>query len=330
LKRPPPRLEFVVPVFRPENIGLAFGCVESAGFAPPKRGFWPLGADPNIGLAWPLSAGGGPAGVVELLKENLGAAGVAKPTGVAAVVLGVEDPNKLVPDVLLRLGNNPPAWVVAGLVWLLAGVDTAASSFFAPPKVKPPPPRALPAPAVPNRFVVVPAELVVEAAWPNSPPAGVLPVLALAPKRLGVDDPDPALDPVFAPKLSPGCEPPVFPDPKGLAPAVAPPKRPPDAGFEVAGVDWPKIEEVEGVPLVPKRPPLLEPEVPPPPVLPKLNGPDILCGLNWAIGVGWGAYRWVGQPKLCSPLTEAKSGQDLADIVSWQVVSAPAIAKPQN
>ena len=78
-------------------------------------------------------------------------------------------------------------------------------------------------------------------------------MLAFAAKRLGVDAPDPGLDPAFAPKLKP--EPPVFPGPKGLAPAVAPPKRPPDAGFDVAGVDWPKIEEVEGVPLVPKRPP---------------------------------------------------------------------------
>jgi hypothetical protein len=97
-------------------------------------------------------------------------------------------------------------------------------------------------------------------------------VLTFAPKRLGVDVPDPGLDPVFAPKLKP---PPVFPVPKGLAPDVAPPKRPPDAGFDVAGVDWPKIDEVEGVPLEPKMLGWLGPEVP---VLPKLNDgvPDIV------------------------------------------------------
>jgi hypothetical protein len=84
-------------------------------------------------------------------------------------------------------------------------------------------------------------------------------VLALAPKRLGVVVPEFGFDPVFAPKLAPklrpGCEPPAVADPKGLAPDVVPPNRLPVAGFDVAGVDWPKIEEVEGVPLVPKRPP---------------------------------------------------------------------------
>jgi hypothetical protein len=85
-------------------------------------------------------------------------------------------------------------------------------------------------------------------------------VLGFPPKRLGVDVPEFGFDPVFAPKLvpkfSPGWELPVFAEPKGLAPAVVPPpNRLPTAGFEVAGVDWPKIEEVEGVPLVPKRPP---------------------------------------------------------------------------
>ena len=96
-------------MFRPENIGFAFGCVESPGFGPPKRGCWPLGANPNIGLAWPFSAGGGPAGVVELLNENLVAAGVVDPAGAAEDVFGVEDPNILPPDVLFRPGNNPPA-----------------------------------------------------------------------------------------------------------------------------------------------------------------------------------------------------------------------------
>ena len=81
-------------------------------------------------------------------------------------------------------------------------------------------------------------------------------MLAFAPKRLGVEVPEFGFDPVFAPKLRPGCEPPTVADPKGLAPdVVPPPNRLPVAGFDVAGVDWPKIEEVEGVPLVPKRPP---------------------------------------------------------------------------
>lgn len=65
LKRPPPGVELAVPAFRLENME-GFGCVESAGFAAPKRGCWPAEADPNIGFVWPFSAGGGPAGVVEL------------------------------------------------------------------------------------------------------------------------------------------------------------------------------------------------------------------------------------------------------------------------
>lgn len=176
----------------------------------------------------------------------MGAAGVVDPAGTADELLGVEVPNILPPGVP---GNNPPACVVAGLS-PLAGVND--SSFFFP-KVKPPPPKVAPAPAAPNKFPVEPAELVLGAPWPNCPPVGVPPVLAFAPKRLGVDAPDPGFDPAFIPKLGP---PPALPEPNGLAPVVAPPKRPPpDAGFDVAGVGWPKTEDVAGVPLVPNRPP---------------------------------------------------------------------------
>lgn len=105
-------------------------------------------------------------------------------------------------------------------------------------------------------------------------------MLAFPPKRLGVDAPDGGLDPVF-PLNKLGCGAPVVPDPNiGLAPAVVPPPNRLPAGFDVAGVDWPKIELVAGVPLVPKSPPWLGPEVPLPPAFPKLNVFDILCRLR--------------------------------------------------
>ena len=188
---------------------------------------------------------------------------------VGAEVFGVVEPNILPPEVLPRL-NNELLGVVAGLS-LLAGVDEPPASFFAP-KLKPVPKEGvLLAPAVPKTPPLVPAELAVPAAPLNNPPAGVLPVLAFAPKRLGVDAPEFGLDPAFAPKLRP--EPPVFDDPKGLAPAVVPPpNKPPVAGFDVAGVDWPNIEEVAGMPVVPNRLPWLGAELPPPlPVVPKLK-----------------------------------------------------------
>jgi hypothetical protein len=154
-----PGAGFVVPLLRPEN-KLGFGCVESAGFAAPKSpaaGCWPIVADPKSGLAWPFAAGGGPAGVVELVGNvNLFAAGVVDPAG--AEVAGAEELNILLLDVLFRLGNSPPACVVAGLS-LLAGVDAPPSPFFAP-KLNPPP--KLPALlVVPNSPPDVPAEVVV-------------------------------------------------------------------------------------------------------------------------------------------------------------------------
>lgn len=64
-KRSPPGVELAGVEFRFEKRD-NFGCVESAGFAVPNRDCWPARADPNIGFVWPFSAGGGPAGVVEL------------------------------------------------------------------------------------------------------------------------------------------------------------------------------------------------------------------------------------------------------------------------
>lgn len=114
-------------------------------------------ADPKSGLAWPLATGGGPAGVVELVGNvNLLAAGVVDPAG--AEVAGVEELNILPLDVLFRLGNSPPAWVVAGLP-LLAVVDAPPSSFFAP-KLNPPPKLLVPLVAL-NNPPDVPAEVVV-------------------------------------------------------------------------------------------------------------------------------------------------------------------------
>ncbi len=113
LKRLLLEVEFVVPSFKFAKRELGFGWVDSVGFAVPKRGCCPLGADPNKDFAWPFSAGGGPAGVVEFAIEKLGGAGVVEPAGVAVEVLGVKDPNKLLPDVLFRPENRPPG--VAGL-----------------------------------------------------------------------------------------------------------------------------------------------------------------------------------------------------------------------
>jgi hypothetical protein len=74
---------------------------------------------------------------------------------------------------------------------------------------------------------------------PNKPPAGAFPVLL--PKKLGVDVPDPGLDPApLNPPNSDCCgAPPVF-----CAPDELPPPKAPD----VVGVDdWPKGEVVLGV-----------------------------------------------------------------------------------
>ena len=54
--------------------------------------------------------------MVELLKENLGAAGVVEPARAAAEELGVEDPPNKLPPALPTPGNRPPVLVVAGLL----------------------------------------------------------------------------------------------------------------------------------------------------------------------------------------------------------------------
>jgi hypothetical protein len=77
-----------------------------------------------------------------LLNENLLGAGVVDPAGAAVEVFCV-DPNGLPPDVLFRL-NNELACVGAALFALLVGVDAPASSFFVP-KLKPHPPKGVPA-----------------------------------------------------------------------------------------------------------------------------------------------------------------------------------------
>ena len=97
------------------------------------------------------------------------------------------------------------------------------------------------------------------------------------PPSTGVETPEPGLDPAFIPKLRLGCDAPVFPDPNiEVVPAPDEPPNIPLAGFEVAGEDCPKTEELPVVLLVPKIPGLEVPEVvPPPPIFPKVN-PDIL------------------------------------------------------
>jgi hypothetical protein len=234
----------------------------------------------NTEVTCALSAGGGPAGVVEL-RKNLFEAGVFNPASVIellvegplnrlAVVDGVEaEPN--IPGLgvcLFKPANNPPC--EEGGFSLPESVGPPSSFFWLkPPKL---------ALAEPNRFPVDGAEVVVAVVDPKKGLGGPL----VAPKD-GIVVPE-----VAVPNIDPACVAPVLGVPKGLAPApvVTPPPNKVDAGFDVAVEDWPKIEEVAGVPLRGKRllpappcekgfedefKPVLAFLSPPFPPLPKLN-----------------------------------------------------------
>lgn len=120
------------------------------------------------------------------------------------------------------------------------------------------------------------------AGFPNAPTAGAFPVLL--PKKDGVDVPEPGLDPVVPPPKRVGPEELAVPEGLRLE------KRLLDGGCDVAGVDWPKGDEVpEPEPkrgfcwLVfsedPFEAPFPVPFCPPlPPPAPKLNGFDISQG----------------------------------------------------
>jgi hypothetical protein len=148
-----------------------------------------------------LSAGGGPAGVVEFEKLNnppgFVGAGVVEPVGAELAAL----PNNDGPEDGAAPPKRPPDVEAISLFGVLVtGVDPSFP-LSAGPKLKPPPfPTVLePCTAVvlppPNNPLLGVVELVL---FP--PPKSVLPPLALpvlAPKSEGVDAPEAGLDPAF-------------------------------------------------------------------------------------------------------------------------------------
>jgi hypothetical protein len=231
-----------------------------------------------------LSEGGGPAGVVEVpkLENGLLGAGVVEPAGaeVEAVVDELAPPKIFCPAGLFRFPNKLGVAVPPVLLSLFApGVDAPPSSFFCP-NVKAAPKEGVDWPVPPNSEPVPP---VVLAGFPNAPAVGAFPVLL--PKSDGVDVPEPGLDPVVAPEKKDGAG--GFPVLEVLLRLA---KRPLVDGCDVAGVDWPKGEEVPD----PKSPPVFGwpeldadpfeapfpvPFCPPLPLAaPKVNGLDISMG----------------------------------------------------
>lgn len=143
-----------------------------------------------------MSAGGGPAGVVEFAKLNrppgFDVAGVVDPAG--AEEEGVPAPNGDGAEAVLAPPKGPPDGACDGVSvfsgagkLLAAGVEFSFFSSAFLPNVKPvPPPKVLDAP------VVVPAPL-------NSPP---LALAVLAPNSEAVKVPEVGLDIVLAPKVN--------------------------------------------------------------------------------------------------------------------------------
>jgi hypothetical protein len=182
-------------------------------------------------LAVELAAvGGGPAGVVELNE---------KPDGFAGVLAGpeelfVDDPPNIFGGALFKLLNMPPPEAGAGVALLAGAVEAVFSSFFRPPKLKPPPrvedgvverpPKRLGA-DVPDVAGVLLA--------PNIAPAGAFPVLV--PKRLGVAALEAGVEVVLPP---PNKDPPVDdPPPNKFEVGIVlppPPKIPVPPGLDVA------------------------------------------------------------------------------------------------
>jgi hypothetical protein len=137
----------------PENNEPVFGAVEA-----------PVPNKPPAGLAaWPLSAGGGPAGVVEKLNDGFDVAGVVDPAG-ADVAAFVEAVPKLRPGLV---GFERFA-IENGLFSVFAGAP-AASGFC--PKLSALPKEGLDTFVAPKRPPAEPEELVaVVALPPNRPP----------------------------------------------------------------------------------------------------------------------------------------------------------------
>ncbi len=208
---------------------LAGVCVDSEGLNAPNIWVWEFVVPKRLPPAGfeVVSAGGGPAGVVELPKfvKGLLGAGVVDPAGADVEALEVE-PNKFCPAGLFRPPNKLGVDAPPVLFSLLApGVDAPPSSFCCP-KLKPAPNEGVGWLFVPpNNEPVVP---VVLAGFPKALPAGAVPVLL--PKSDGVDVPEPGLEPVAPPPKKDGA---------GGFPVLEAPRlanRPPVAGCDVAGV----------------------------------------------------------------------------------------------
>lgn len=143
-----------------------------------------------------VTAGGGPAGVVEFVKLNrppgFDVAGVIDPAG--AEEEGVAAPNGEGAEAVLAPPKSPPEGA-CDVVFVLSGVGKPLTavvefSFFSSaflPKVNPAPPKGLDAP------VVLPAP-------PNNPAPLELPVLA--PKSEAVEIPEAGVDTVFKPNVN--------------------------------------------------------------------------------------------------------------------------------
>lgn len=219
---PPPPLILGAPPLEPNSPEFRGGRFW-AGFEPP-----PNNVDEDCPTvppnrldegAW-LFDGGGPAGVVEFMKppNGLEAAGVVEPAG--ADVVAPPNTFEVFPGVELFWPKR----------LLVNELEPPAGCWKRPPLA---PPLALLAGGLENGL----------------PPAGGLPTLP--PNMDGVDDPDPAFDPAFAPPPNTDGAPPVvavFPNIGGFE-LCNPPKSPVDAGRP--GLDAPVLGVEEPLPLAP-------------------------------------------------------------------------------
>lgn len=255
LNNPPPPAA-CPPIPPNKDLGAAGVEDDSGGFEVPNSppdGCRPDPKDKPGGFDPWLLAGGGPAGVVELLKVNPDLAGVVAPDGIVVLV-----PNE-------GMDNPGPAPLpIAGSLFSLpvAVAEAPLSFFWANDGMLNPPPE-------PNAFEAAGADDVA-VLLPNI--EGAVPVLF--PKMLGVVVPDPGLE-AAPPNI--GFAPPLFNPPKTFDPpdTVLPEPNNPGLGAppDVAAGVWPKREEVAGVeldvapdvevvpnmlPLPPPRPPKLK------------------------------------------------------------------------